>query len=536
MKSFLKHILIRKNIGICVAGDATFITEVESPLLGGRTITQKEYPHGDAQDTAAIAQALKQHFKGRENEKARMAVAVTIPGKRCYCMTLEAPAESKDQTSIEGENSDLSGMLRTAMAHHPDQYVVERCSGSYRNQQFNTTLACNRTVLTAVADIISETMHTSVIPLLQPVPWAAAVAATSRHKPPKTAKPWMLLHLDRNAGMAILMCQARPMGWWEFNVQSMKMVNATRQAALRLGAFARNSLGLEKPDVACLEGVPELVTVAAAILTDSGFTVIKREPAVVFGKDASLGAALAGLDASSSGSSSLSCDLATSLRPLSKFKDIIPIGDIVLTCTLIFVLWLAAFNRREALFKECQHVRKESDHQVQALGIPDLKPMGARSEDVKVQAIRDAEMDKKLNDRLATLTGNFKEYSSFFEGRRVWSVYLESIPEWIPEQIHLLTLLAAVSEPWSKGKAKRNLELTGVSDLATIHGLPETIPQMLNLLRAQPLLQKDFPNIQLGNVHARRDGGVAHIEFGVSCLPAAAKAETAAKPKAAGAH
>ena len=512
MNRVLEKILVRRAIGVCESGDTTFVTEVGSNMLGGSTVVQKEYNNGGTHGAEAIARALKEHLDGRV-DRDQIEIGVAVPGMRCYCMSREAPAEAKEQAA--GDNSDLSSVLRTAMAQQPDQYVVERSTATFNNRQYNTTVACGRAQLEEISSAISSVMTISEMPLFQPAPWAVACATLSRNKPPKTQKPWILLHLDQHIGLAILMCRTRPMGWREFNVPLAQAAAAARQAVLRLSTYAKSSLVLEMPDIICIEGEPTMVASTASDLENSGFTVIKREQPVAFGKDASQGVALARLEPSLE-----TCDLATSLRPPAKIREIIPWGDIALTCVLLVVLWFALNSRLITIQNARDNKRIESDHRLQELGQP---PMGVRSPIAALQMVKDRKMDGNLQKKATDLTSQLKEYAGFYEGRERWSLYLEALPDWIPIQTHLSTFRANTPPPWCKpSEAKnRSISMVCISDVDNVRELPDTLPQMLDGLRKQPLLRKNFPDVQLAAVHWTKEGRAGHSSFSVACFPVA---------------
>jgi len=306
-----------------------------------------------------------------------------------------------------------------------------------------------------------------------------------------------------------------PMGWREFSVPVAQAAAAARQAVLRLGTYAKSSLALETPDMICIEGEPTMVASVAPDLENSGFTVIKREQPVAFGKDASLGVALARLETSPE-----TCDLATSLRPPAKIKDIIPWGDIALTCVLLGVLWFALNSRLLTIQSARDGKRVESDHHLQELG---LSPMGVRSPIAAMQMVKDKKMDGNLQKQAADLTNQLKEYASFFEGRERWNLYLEALPDWIPIQTHLGTFRANTPPPWCKpSEAKnRSVSMNCVSDVENVRELPDTLPQMLEGLRKQPLLRRNFPDVQLAAVHWTKEGRAGRSTFSVACFPGA---------------
>ena len=154
MNRVLEKLLVRRAIGICESGDITFITEVGNSVLGGSSVVHKEYNNNGTHGAEAIARALKEHLEGRA-DRDLIEIGVAVPGMRCYCMSREAPVETKEQ--VVGDNSDLSSVLRTAMAQQPDQYVVERSSATFNNRQYNTTVACGRTQLEEISSAISVT-------------------------------------------------------------------------------------------------------------------------------------------------------------------------------------------------------------------------------------------------------------------------------------------------------------------------------------------------------------------------------------------
>ena len=492
MKRFIEKCWMRRAIGVCESDDSTIVTEVKSYRLGSMSVVQKEYPNGGAHGPETIAMALKEHLAGRAG--ANFTVGVAVPGKICYCMSREKPTENKDQST--GEDSDLSGVLRTAMAQKPDQYVISRRSAAFNSRQFNTVVACGRKPIEAIGSAISKEIPTlSVLPLIQPVPWAVVTATIARYKPPKTTKPWIHLHLDRDVGLAILMNRAQPLGWREFNVPTTPSAVpvAARQAVLRLRTHAKGSLGMDPPDVICVEGVPAMAADTAADLEANNFTVIKREQPATYGKDASLGVALAGLNTLGG-----TLDLAESLRPPARLRDIIPWGAVAWSSFLITLLWFAAHSHLTTLQKTRDQLQKDAHGKIQSLALANLNVDN---------------VDDKLKKRLQELTTQMKAYTEFVQNRETLSVWLEAMPQWIPTMTHITGFSASTTGPWSVITEKRTLTMNCISDVETIRGLPAEIPQMMATLRSQPLLKKRFPDIQLASVnfHGGDIGQMAYV-------------------------
>jgi hypothetical protein len=304
--------------------------------------------------------------------------------------------------------------------------------------------------------------------------------------------------LDKQFALAVLCYKSRAIGWREFDGTSGEVGTAVKKAVVGLLTYARKSLSFDTPKAVRLEGKAPDVNKAAALLEEMGLRVEVREGSVSLGRDASLGVALAGLDGSPE-----ACDLARSLRPPPRLRDLVPWGDLALAGAMLFVLWVVMNGHFLHLHRSLGRTLAET------LRKPEIRNCS----------------DEELKSQCSALASQVRAFNKFSDERETWGKYLAALPAWLPRQAHLVDMQGQAPLPVQKhgeaGKtdSQRSLLLTCAADLGSRGSAPAEVDQFVESLRSQKLLKRFFPTVELANVRWRKEGNTGRALFTVACLP-----------------
>jgi hypothetical protein len=122
----------------------------------------------------------------------------------------------------------------------------------------------------------------------------------------------------------------------------------------------------------------------------------------------------------------------------------------------------------------------------------------------------------------------------FVGSRVIWTKYTYDISERLPANA-TLTMFQGVCEleDAAKGKPKKSFNVRAEAPIAEDGTSPKEIDGFLTALRGHPLLQRDFPLVELADIkctQSTRKEDVPNAVFTVTCLPKTT-APSAAAPK-----
>ena len=270
--------------------------------------------------------------------------------------------------------------------------------------------------------------------------------------------------------------------WHTFDLPEGGEISAALAAYSTLWMMGRHARITLPIDTVVIHGRPDLILTEQqqeAFGPRSGARLIRCDRPANSSAATALGLAIANPLTGDTG-----INLARTLKAPATIRDIFPYGELV-----TYVLLMAAasmFLIRAAA---------DSNHRLAAVrGLLKAHPW-LKNQD---QANLDAE--KKL------VQEKLKVISAFHDTRLKWSGALRRIAEAMPEST-LITALAGDSEIEAGsraglGRAKKKLVVTFDTPLAGNGSLPQEIDGFLTSLRAEPMLKRHFPLIEVTGFRA----------------------------------
>ena len=199
-------------------------------------------------------------------------------------------------------------------------------------------------------------------------------------------------------------------------------------------------------------------------------------------------------------------DLAGTMKPKVTLWDLFPVREFVVQMALLLVLTLVLWNRAHTIEREYVAAAQENARQMET-------------------SLSRAALEKEKD----SLQQRVSAVGRFLGNRILWTSYERRLAAQLPETVYL-TSFQGVAEMSSGGKrrrgraaAKKSLVLRGAVSIPQDGLIPHEIDRLLNMLRDDELLDRDFPNIELAALKQLQNTGDnnATAMFTVLCLPKA---------------
>jgi hypothetical protein len=159
----------------------------------------------------------------------------------------------------------------------------------------------------------------------------------------------------------------------------------------------------------------------------------------------------------------------------------------------------------------------------------------ARAEVARQRVLASA-ADAALQKEKKDLAQRVDAVRKFLAGRVLWSMHLSDLAARLPASAPLMSLQGLSELDRSGKKGKKSLVLKASAPINSGGSTPREFDDFVGSLRGHPLLQKDFPLVELADIRwqAGTTSSKPLATFTVVCLPNDDKA--AAKVKGAGGH
>ena len=336
-------------------------------------------------------------------------------------------------------------------------------------------------------------------------------AAAHVHRAPRRAKTVLRVFLDDAQGLAVLVAAQVPIAWRTFDFSAGREGPAILCAARTLQTLSRQ-YGIESPlDAAMIHGRGDLHQRLRddALADELGTRVTWHAEPGLGAPQIAFGLALGRLFHRGS-----MFDLVRTLKPRPRLRELFPWGELALQVALIVCMGLLMSLRSSGLAESLHGVQAESRrHECLASAKPSELEKEKADLQVRVDTVR-----------------------RFLQSRVLWSAYTHDIPARLPASAMLNTFhgLAELEYFGKKregvGTPKRSLVLRATAPIMPDGSTPREINAFLESLRNHPLLQRDFPIVELADIKRYQLHSAAQpmANFDILCLPKAAK--TAASP------
>ncbi len=505
MKALLAKLMPYKSIGLYVGDSEVVLSLVASTPLGLVELEQRRESY-EPDHLADVVRRLIKPLNGAR--KHPFPVAVGIPARRTFFSTRPL--------SPSNAASSAQTVLREVLQSPNiciDELSVQVTKGEFGKRKLASVASCHRDYL---FDLLLSLREGDVQPFrTEPAPFALLRAGALRRRV-RRSKPTLRLFLGEREALAMVTAGTMCVLW-----KSFKLAAGTEIAALCAAVRACQTLvghcGIDTPlETVVVHGRPDL----RAELTGDEFgqkvaaSVVCCDGPALDGASIAYGLAVGCLKPESTEA----IDLSKSMTPSPTLWQIFPWGELAVQVALVLCMGLFMLGRSHHAEQSIVPVRAELAKRTWAntKSQPDL---GKEQRDLslKVDSIR-----------------------KFVGSRIIWTTYTHDISERLPENA-TLTMFQGMCEldDAAKTRPKKSFSIRAEAEIPEDGAMPKEIDVFLTALRGHPLLQRDFPLVELADIKCtqpnRKDQKPTAM-FTVLCLPKPTQPSQAPKVAAAGGH
>jgi hypothetical protein len=508
VRAVLNRLALRKDIGLAIGDREVAVSEVATTPLGRVEVVRDREPIGDDGLAPAVGRLMARRFTRKEVAGAR--VAIGLPALRIFFSTRPIQADNKE-TSPEILLHEVFQSPNLSV----DDMVVDMIRLRTGQRPLASIVACRKKYLSGVLAALGSV---GVEPCLaEPSPCAVLRDAAKRLRPPGRSKAFARVILGDGHGLAVLMTAPEaPLMWRPFDLPAGGEAAAIRAAVASLGSLGRFCGQEGELDAVLVHGRPDLGPLAEVAEAEAlpGVKLLRHEAPAL--DEAAVAAGLA----EGAGPGVAAFNLVRSLgRGLSIF-EIFPWAQTVLQ---VAVLAAAALFVHHNLGKARAEAR------------------AARAEDARYEWAAKAPTPKLLEEK-SDLAARAEAIRSFLATRVLWTAFARDMAARLGPEIALTSFQGTAELEGGKSKPKRSLAMKLAAPIRKSGGMPKEIDGFLRALRDDPLVKREFPEIEMGDLRWTAATGMSSSStptatFGVTCLPGAkaapAKPQAEAKAKAA---
>jgi hypothetical protein len=475
--------------------------------IGTKSLRQETVPYQADQLEETLRELLSPFLTKRG---VRVPIAVGLPMLRVIFTSRPLPQNTKDPAP----DVLLHEAMRSSNVN-VDDMEVDMIKSQPGKQPLASLTACRRRYL---AGLLSALGSCGVRPYrAEPSPFALVRLAASRYKTPRKSKAAIRIVLGEKQGVAVLIASGTPMAWRTFELAAGAEVSTVISAVKALMIVGRFRGEIPPADCVLIHGRPDLEYAfqADAFQEATGVqTRYYKDPAFDAGSVA-LGLAMGCQQAGAS------FDLARALKPPAPLWELIPFGELATQIVLLVSITLYLHWRQQAVSRESVKIHAQAAKHAWM----------AKIDEKKIEAEK-----KELGLKLEAV----KEY---LDTRILWSSYTRDLASNVPESIVLRAFAGQCDlemGPKRAAKPKKSLVFRLTAPITGSRVMPKEIDAYLDQLRADPLMSRDFPLIEIADLKSMQAvGGRAAADFTVKCLPrtegpAPKAAATAKKEQAKG--
>lgn len=499
MRALLSRLALRKDIGLALGDREVAVSEVATTPLGRVEVARDREPIGDDGLAAAVGRVLDRRFTKKELAKAR--VAIGLPALRVFFSTRPIQADNR-----EASPEILLHEILQSPTLNIDDMAVDMIRLRPGQRQLASIVACRKKYL---AGVLAATESAGIEPCaVEPSPCALLRDASRRLRPPGRCKAFIRVVLGADQGLAVLTAApATPLMWRAFDLPGGGEATAIRAAVASLASLGRFCGQEGEVDAVLVHGRAVLGPLAEVVDPEAmpGVKVLRHDA-----PDLDEATVATGL-AEGPGPGVAAFNLIRSLGRGLSMRDIFPWGQALLQAALLVAASLFAHNR---------------------LGDARAEARAARAEDARYAWAARISTDK-LKEERRDLEQKAEALRTYLSTRVVWTAFARDMAARLGPAITLTSFQGTAELEGGKSKAKRFLSLKFSAPTSRAGAMPKEIDAFLRALRADPLLKRDFPEIEMGDLRfTPSPGGAAAATFSVTCQPGGKPAPKAQAPAA----
>ncbi len=461
MKSLLAKFSMRRFVGLYLGEHEVAVSEVAVTPLGPVEIVSRTEPCPPNELLNVIERVL-QSLQGRKQR--RLQVAIGLPNSRVFFGT--RPLRGATDTSPAGVMQKLLCSPNVTT----DDLTIDMVKSVINKASVATVTACRKKYMAAVLAVLQRCG--AQVCRTEPAPCALVRAAAKQHRPPRRATTVLRIFLGAAEGMAVLTINDLPLAWRCFAMPSLSEGMAILSAARTLMSQSRY-YEMETPlEYAIVHGRGDLHErlQKEGLPSEIGTRMLWHEDPPLNSQAMALGLALGCVDQADAG-----FDLSRLMKPKASLRDIFPWGELACECVLMALMGLCLFHRDEQVHSACAAAQMQC-HENKILVSSDIGALEAEK--------------KSLKEKLESL-------HRFLDSRVIWTSRVRDILGRLPNAFQLTTFQA---DGTLDGGGKKAFRFGATVELLPRGAVPPGVFKFVNTLRADPSMQRDFPQVKLGSI------------------------------------
>ena len=494
MKSLIAGFSIHRAMGLYLdAGEIAFSQVAATPVGLIEMASAREACPADGQ-----AELLERMLLplSRQSRRQGCPIAVGLPAARTFFATRALRGTEEDPTPAVLLQKALQSQTLSV-----DEFVVDVIKAQGSKGPMVSMAACRRKY---IEEILAVLTRCGVRPLrVEPGTSALARAANHWHRAPRRAKCVLRVFLKQGQGLAVVVNGGLPIAWRQFALPAGRETVEILSVKRTLQALGRH-YGIEAAaDAVMIHGRGDLhaALVEEDFVEEIGARVWCFDEPALDAAQIAFGLAVGGLRQSQP-----AFDLSRTLKPRAAIWEIFPWGELLLEVLLMIGMGLLLYTRSLGVDRQYAALVAEN-HKHACLAAGPAKLERQRNELFqKVDAVR-----------------------RFLDTRVLWTEYMHDLPARLPKGAELSSLqglceLEYFGKKEGAVKPKKSFILRMTAPLATDGSVPKEIDQFLLAICNHPLLKRDFPDVQLGDIKRFKlfSGAQPMANFTVVCMPGTA--------------
>ena len=492
IKPLLARIGLPQAIGLYVDEREVTLSHVVATPWGPVEIARHGVPAASDAMGPLFEQLLEPILPKRKYR--HVPVAIGLPAQRIYFAT----------RPIQNVNANPSPhvLLREALRStnvSVDEMVVDVIRAQPDKRAVASIAACDRKYL---AEIVDSLAQCGVRPLrAEPAPCALLRTATDRHRAGRNAKVVLRISLSDREAVAVLVVGDLPVVWRSVTLGRGDEASAILSAGRSLLTVSKDCGIQSQLDSVMLHGRKDL-----GRLLDLDW--LRREldapiswfdgPALE-ASEIAFGLALGGLK-----STGRAFDLAGSIKSQATIWELIPWREAALQVALLVCMAMFLVDQGRTLKTNFAAIKAQN------------------AKHTWMASMQDAQLEVEKRD----LQEKAAAIRKFLDGRIRWTSYQRDLAASIPPEVFFTSFhgtceLPSNSKKRGRGDPKKSLILRGAVSIPQDGFVPQEIDRLLEMLREHPMLNRDFPVVELAELkqfqYAADDVPLA--SFTVVCSP-----------------
>jgi hypothetical protein len=502
MKDLLARFTLGREIGLVIDEHEIAVSQTATTIFGAIELSKESAPYEPDQLAATVERLVKPLLP--EKKLARVHIAVGLPMLRVFFST----------RPIQSDNRDASPeVLLHEVLQSPtiniDEMHVDLIKTQPGRRPLASIVSCRKKY---IAGILAALESSGLQPMrAEPSPCALLRAAVHRHRTPRKAGTVVRVFLGEGRALAVLTASDTPLLWRSFDLTVGSEQKAIASAIASVQILGKYCGAESECDVVMIHGRPDLGNFADVSAGDStpGFRVIRHPGAGLDNASVAFGLALGcnpGVEA---------FNLARSLKPRVSFWQVFPMGETVAHVAMLLISLF--FLSRHLYAEQAAHRAVEAENQ---------KHVWAATLD-----------SGKLDREKKELEQKVEAIRSFLATRIIWSDYTHGVASMVSPEVKVVSffgqgeLQITSKKKDAATKPKKSFILRLSSPIAKGGAIPVEVDRFLKALRRDPLLLRDFPDVELGDLKwmqpTPNDPPMA--TFTVVCMPIEGPPDKASK-------